>query len=101
MAVHWLIDGDLFDHYREELLAAIRSNGDESKVIQSPSPPFRWDDVGFSYRETIPQNACVVAHGDIELMTRIHLAKVPEGDRSRHRGYVVFCGCVNTSKSNP
>ncbi len=71
--VGWLIDAQMFPRYQEELVAAIRDQGHAAKVINAPSPPFRWDDVGCSYRETFPEDACVVAHGDIELVTRIHL----------------------------
>ena len=70
--VGWLIDGDMFPHYRDDLIDAIESQGHMAKVIRTPSPPFRWDDVGCSYRDTFPMNHCVVAHGDIELVTRIH-----------------------------
>jgi len=72
MKVGWLIDGDMFDGYRDKLIAAAHSQGNDAKLIHAPSPPFRWDDVGCSYRETFPEDACVVAHGDIELVTRIH-----------------------------
>ena len=41
------------------------------RLVHTPSPPYRWDDVGYSYRETFPKGACVIAHGDIELVTRI------------------------------
>ncbi|WP_425398358.1 ATP-grasp domain-containing protein [Aeoliella sp.] len=72
MNVHWLIDAELFGHYRDDLVEAIREVGDEVQLVQAPSPPYRWDDVGCSYRETFPEDACVVSHGDIELVTRIH-----------------------------
>ncbi|NLS98214.1 MAG: ATP-grasp domain-containing protein [Planctomycetaceae bacterium] len=71
MSVGWLLDGDLFHGYRDALIAAIHAQGHDVKVIHTPSPPFRWDDVGCSYRETFPKDACVVSHGDIELVTRI------------------------------
>lgn len=71
MSIGWLIDGDMFHGYREDLVAAIRAQGHDAKLIHAPSPPYRWDDVGCSYRETFPSDACVVAHGDIELVTRI------------------------------
>ena len=71
MNVGWLIDGDMFPSYRNELVAAIESQGHVAKLIHAPSPPFRWDDVGCSYRETFPVDHCVVAHGDIELVSRI------------------------------
>ncbi len=71
MKVNWLIDGDLFPEYRAELVATIRGQGHEAKLVHAPSSPFRWDDVGCSYRETFPPDACVIAHGDIELMMRI------------------------------
>jgi hypothetical protein len=72
MAVGWLLDGDMFDGYRDELVAAIHKQGHDVKLIHAPSPPFRWDDIGCSYRETFPKDACVISHGDIELVTRIH-----------------------------
>jgi hypothetical protein len=68
----WLIDADIGDGYRDQLLAAIHDQGQQAKLIHTPSPPFRWEDVGCSYRETFPKNACVISHGDIELVTRIH-----------------------------
>lgn len=71
MGTNWLIDGDMFEGYRDELLAAIHDQGHQAKLVYAPSPPFRWDDVGCSYRETFPQDECVISHGDIELVTRI------------------------------
>ncbi len=71
MKVGWLIDADMFDGYREELVAAIHDQGHDAKLIHAPSPPFRWDDVGCFYRETFSKDACVIAHGDIALMNRI------------------------------
>jgi len=71
MGVGWLLDGDLFDGYRDKLVAAIREQGYAVKLIHAPSPPFRWEDAGCSYRETFEEDACVIAHGDIELVTRI------------------------------
>lgn len=72
MNVGWLIDADMFGGYRDQLVAAIREQGHDAKLIHAPSPPFRWDDVGCSYRETFPEDSCVISHGDIELVTRIH-----------------------------
>jgi len=72
MGVGWLIDGDMFERYRDDLVAALHAQGHVAKLIHAPSPPFRWDDIGCSYRETFPEDACVVSHGDIELVTRIH-----------------------------
>ncbi|REJ66320.1 MAG: DUF4343 domain-containing protein [Planctomycetota bacterium] len=72
MSVNWLLDADLFEDYRDELISAIRDQGFGVKLLQVPSPPFRWEDVGCSYRETFPEEACVISHGDIELVTRIH-----------------------------
>jgi len=72
MTVHWLLDAEMFHHYRDDLTQAIREQGHEVKLLQAPSPPYRWDDVGCSYRDTFPEDACVVSHGDIELVTRIH-----------------------------
>jgi len=75
MNVGWLIDGDMFPHYRDDLVAAIKSQGHSAKLVHAPSPPFRWDDAGCSYRETFPADHCVVSHGDIELVTKIHKDK--------------------------
>ncbi len=71
MSVHWLIDGEMFAHYRDDLVAAIRDQGHLVELLRSPSPPYRWDDVDCSYRDAAPADACVVSHGDIELVTRI------------------------------
>lgn len=70
--VGWLIDADLFGGYREDLMACVRALGHEARLIRAPQPPFRWDDVGCSYRDTFPAGACVVVHGDIELVTKVH-----------------------------
>ena len=72
MNVGWLIDGDMFPHYRDDLIAAIKSQGHTAKLVHAPAPPFRWDDAGCSYRETFPADHCVVSHGDIELVSKIH-----------------------------
>jgi len=72
MNVGWLIDGDMFPHYRDDLVAAVKSHGHVAKLVHAPSPPFRWDDAGCSYRETFPAEHCVVSHGDIELILKIH-----------------------------
>jgi hypothetical protein len=71
MKVSWLIDPDMFDGYRDELIACIHAQGHEVKAVRAPSPPYRWEDVGCSYRDTFPKEACVVAHGDIGLVTRV------------------------------
>lgn len=75
MNVGWLIDGDMFPHYRDDLVNAIQTQGHTAKLIYAPSPPFRWDDVGVSYRDTFPKEHCVVSHGDIELVSKIHSEK--------------------------
>ena len=87
MSVHWLLDCEMFDHYRDELVAAIHDHGDEVKLIQAPSPPYRWDDVACSYRDTFPEDSCVVSHGDIELVTRI--------DREKRWNPGAFCTIEN------
>ena len=71
MQVNWLIDADMFEGYREELVATIRAQGHEALLVRAPQPPYRWDDVGSSYWDARPAEACVVAHGDIEFVTRI------------------------------
>lgn len=71
MRVGWLIDGEMFPAYREELAACVRAQGHELRLIGAPSPPYRWDDVDNAYRSAFPADACVVTHGDIELVTRV------------------------------
>jgi hypothetical protein len=71
MKVSWLIDADMFEGYREELASCIRAQGHDVKLVRAPSPPYRWEDAGCFYRNTFGKDACVVAHGDIELATRI------------------------------
>jgi hypothetical protein len=72
MRIGWLIDADMFEGYRDDLVAGIRACGHEVKLIRPPAPPYRWEDVGCSYRETFPPDACVVVHGDIELVARVY-----------------------------
>jgi hypothetical protein len=72
MKIGWLIDGDMFHGYREELIGCIHAQGHEAKLAYAPQPPYRWDDIGCSYRESFAEDACVVALGDIELVTRVH-----------------------------
>lgn len=68
----WLIDSEMFgDAYRQDLVRSIESQGHEVKLIRVPQPPYRWDNEGCSYRETFSADSCVIAHGDIELVTRI------------------------------
>ena len=39
MAVHWLVDAEMFDHYLDDLVSAIAEEGHEVKLLQAPSPP--------------------------------------------------------------
>ncbi len=71
MNVGWVIDAGLFDHYRDQLIADIRAQGHEVKLIHDPKAGYNWDDEGCSYREAFPQDACAVVHGDIEIVSRI------------------------------
>lgn len=71
MNVGWLIDADIFEGYRDALVASIDAQGDQARLVHAPSPPYRWDDIGCSYNDAFPADACVIAHGDIEFVTRI------------------------------
>jgi hypothetical protein len=71
MRVGWLIDGAMFPAYRDELAACVRAQGHALQLIGAPSPPYRWEDVDNAYRNAFPAGACVVTHGDIELVTRV------------------------------
>lgn len=67
----WLLDAEMFDHYRDDLVAAVTEHGQEYKLIRAPKPGYSWDDEGCSYRRTFPADACVITHGDIALATRV------------------------------
>jgi hypothetical protein len=71
MKVGWILDSEMFSEYRDELMASIRAQGHELRLVRVPSPPYRWDDVGCSYRDAFAKDSCVIALGDIELVTRI------------------------------
>ncbi|MEO1529156.1 MAG: hypothetical protein AAFX06_27360 [Planctomycetota bacterium] len=71
MSVGWLIDAGVFDSYHDELAAAVTRNGHTVVSINRPNPPYEWDDVHSSYRNAFPKDACVVAHGDIDLISRV------------------------------
>jgi hypothetical protein len=71
MIVHWLIDATAFEHYHDELAAAIVRHGHQVISINPPEPPYVWDDTGRSYRKKIPAGSCVITHGDIGLVTRV------------------------------
>ena len=61
--------------YSDELAAAVRAQGHVAKLIEPPSPPYRWDDVGCSYRDSFAKDACVITVGDIELILRLRAEK--------------------------
>lgn len=69
--IGWLIDAEMFDGYRDELVTRIRESGNEVQLVNPPQPPYRWDDIGNPFRRMFPKGSCVVAHGDIEFVTRI------------------------------
>lgn len=69
--IGWLIDADMFPRYRDELVTSICECGHEVALVHAPQPPYRWDDLDCSYRRKFPKGSCVVAHGDIEFVTRI------------------------------
>ena len=71
MKVGWLLDGNLFEDYHDDLLAAIRACGHLSVSVNRPSAPYSWDDAGNSYRKAFPKGACVVTHSDIDLVLRV------------------------------
>jgi hypothetical protein len=70
-SVGWLLDATVFEAYHDDLVAAILRNGHVVKSINSPNPPYRWDDTGSSYRGTFPRGSCVVTHADIDLVNRV------------------------------
>ena len=75
MTVGWLIDASVFDTYHDELCTAVSQQGYSVVSINRPNPPYGWDDVD-SYRKAFPKGACVIAHADIDLVSRIAEAKL-------------------------
>lgn len=71
MRVGWLIDVVAFPQYHDELAEAIAECGHTPVSVHRPAPPYHWDDVGCSYRDEFEEGACVVAHGDIDLVARV------------------------------
>lgn len=71
MKVSWLIDSEVCGSYCDEMAAAARELGHVAKVLQPPSPPYRWEDVAQSLHKSFPADSCVVAHGDIGLITKL------------------------------
>ncbi|MBS0261907.1 MAG: ATP-grasp domain-containing protein [Planctomycetes bacterium] len=69
--IGWIIDAEMFGGYRDELVACIRESGHDAHLVQPPHPPYRWEDLGSPYRRQFPKGSCVIAHGDIEFVTRI------------------------------
>lgn len=67
----WLLDAEIFDHYRDELAEVITQQGHLCRVIRPPAAGYSWEDEGCSYRQTFPADACVITHGDIALATRV------------------------------
>jgi hypothetical protein len=76
MKVGWLIDAELFDDYRDDLVTQIRNQGHVVQLVRAPSPPYLWEDGGCAYRDAFPRGECVIAHGDINLITRIHCERL-------------------------
>ena len=76
MKVNWLIDGSVFDKYCEKLEFEVRRFGGNVVMLNRPNPPYGWDDVGNSYRDTFPLGSCVVTHADIDLVVRVYEEKI-------------------------
>lgn len=71
MQVGWLLDGNLFEDYHADLVAAIRDSGHFLVSLNRPNAPYSWDDAGNAYRKAFPKGACVVTHADIDLALRV------------------------------
>jgi len=71
MKVGWLLDPSVFPKEHEELAAAIVRQGHETKSVARPDLPYTWADTKFAYRKLFPKGACVVTHGDIDLVNRV------------------------------
>ena len=71
MQVGWLIDAVAFDSYLNELVDAITRQGHKAVSVTRPAPPYQWDDVNCSYRNAFASGACVVVHGDLDLVRRV------------------------------
>ena len=70
--VHWLIDAEACQHYADELASAVRRASHSAELLQPPRPPYRWEDVDFSYRDLASPDRCVLLLGAIDLATHIY-----------------------------
>lgn len=71
MQVGWLLDGNLFEDYHDDLVAAIGACGHRAVSLNRPNAPYSWSDTGDAYRQAFPQGSCVVTHADIDLVLRV------------------------------
>lgn len=71
MQVGWLLDAQALESYHDEFVEAINRCGQTAVSVQRPPAPYQWDDVDCSYRNSFPEGACVVAHGDVDLVQRV------------------------------
>jgi hypothetical protein len=71
MHVSWLLESEMFPAYREAMVAQIKSQGHQVKIIPELALGYHWDDVGSSYLKLFPEDACVVFHGSMELAMRL------------------------------
>lgn len=69
MQVKWILDGDLFEEYRQELIREIQSQGHIPCVVHAPNPPYRWDQIP-QIKNLLNGDCCTIAHADIALSTR-------------------------------
>jgi hypothetical protein len=71
MSVGWLLDSIACASYHQELVRSIENCGCVCVTVTRPEAPYRWDDVGMSYRKAFPKGSCVVTLGDIDLVQRV------------------------------
>jgi hypothetical protein len=67
MQAGWLIDAVAFDSYCDELAEAVVRCGYHAVRVTRPIPPYQWDDVNSSYRDSFPTGSC----GDTDLVRRV------------------------------
>jgi ATP-grasp domain, R2K clade family 3 len=74
MQVGWLLHGDVFAEYHDELTAAIRACGHHFVSLNRPRAPYDSDDLHNGYRNAFPSGSCVITHADIDLVLRVRAA---------------------------
>lgn len=71
MTVSWLLEAEMFPHYRDAFIAEVARQGYSLKLLPELKWGYRWEEAGSPYLKLFPNDACVVFHGSMELAIRL------------------------------